>query len=105
FVIGNKYGLDVLCPVDDYGKFTEEAPGFEGMFYDKANKEITEKLKESGHLLHLSFIDHQYPHDWRTRKPVIFRATEQWFASVDPFREKMLEEIQRIQWTPSWGET
>lgn len=105
FVIGNKYGLDVLCPVDDYGKFTEEAPGFEGMFYDKANKEITEKLKETGHLLHLSFIDHQYPHDWRTRKPVIFRATEQWFASVDPFREKMLEEIQRIQWTPSWGET
>ncbi|MFC6227273.1 isoleucine--tRNA ligase [Paenibacillus allorhizosphaerae] len=104
FVVGQKYNLGVLCPVDNQGHFTAEAPGFEGMFYDKANKVITEKLTESGHLLHMSFIQHQYPHDWRTKKPVIFRATEQWFASVDKFRQEMLDEIKRINWTPEWGE-
>ncbi|KZE76405.1 isoleucine--tRNA ligase [Paenibacillus elgii] len=104
FVIGQKYGLGVLCPVDDQGHMTAEAPGFEGLFYDKANKAITEKLQESGHLLKMSFIQHQYPHDWRTKKPVIFRATEQWFASVDKFRQAMLDEIKRVKWTPEWGE-
>ncbi len=104
FQIGQRYGLDVLCPVDDQGKFTAEAPGFEGIFYDKANAMITEKLTESGHLLHMSFIKHQYAHDWRTKKPVIYRATEQWFASVDKFREEMLEQIKQVKWTPQWGE-
>jgi isoleucyl-tRNA synthetase len=104
FVIGQRYQIGVLCPVDDQGHFTTEAPGFEGMFYDKGNKVITEMLKESGHLLHMSMIQHQYPHDWRTKKPVIFRATEQWFASVDKFRQEMLDEIKRVKWTPSWGE-
>ncbi|MEB3100613.1 isoleucine--tRNA ligase [Ferviditalea candida] len=104
FIIGQRYQLGVLCPVDDQGKFTSEAPGFEGIFYDQANKMIAEMLKESGHLLHLGFIQHQYAHDWRTKKPVIYRATEQWFASVDKFRQQMLDEIKRIQWTPSWGE-
>lgn len=104
FEVGKKYGLDVLCPVDDQGKFTSDAPGFEGMYYDDANKPITEKLEASGHLLKLSFIQHQYPHDWRTKKPVIFRATEQWFASIDQFREEMLDEIKQVKWTPNWGE-
>ncbi|ULL17573.1 isoleucine--tRNA ligase [Paenibacillus sp. H1-7] len=104
FVIGQRYNLGVLCPVDDQGHFTAEAPGFEGMFYEKGNKIITDKLQESGHLLHMSTIQHQYPHDWRTKKPVIFRATEQWFASVDKFRQEMLDEIKRINWTPNWGE-
>ncbi|WP_256831199.1 MULTISPECIES: isoleucine--tRNA ligase [unclassified Paenibacillus] len=105
FVIGQKYNLGVLCPVDDQGHFTSEAPGFEGLFYEKGNKIITEKLQESGHLLHMTTIQHQYPHDWRTKKPVIFRATEQWFASVDGFRQAMLDEIKRLKWTPEWGET
>ncbi|GFR37487.1 isoleucine--tRNA ligase 1 [Insulibacter thermoxylanivorax] len=104
FEIGAKYNLGVLCPVDEQGKFTKEAPGFEGVFYDKANKMITEMLEASGHLLKLDFIKHQYPHDWRTKKPVIFRATEQWFASIDGFREAMLEEIKKLNWTPKWGE-
>ncbi|WP_074727046.1 isoleucine--tRNA ligase [Paenibacillus naphthalenovorans] len=105
FVIGQKYNLGVLCPVDDQGHFTSEAPGFEGLFYEKGNKIITERLQESGHLLHMTTIQHQYPHDWRTKKPVIFRATEQWFASVDGFRQAMLDEIKRLKWTPEWGET
>ncbi|ENH98310.1 isoleucyl-tRNA synthetase [Gracilibacillus halophilus YIM-C55.5] len=105
FVIGQAYGLDVLCPVDEKGYFTDEAPGFEGVFYDAANKEITQKLDEKGALLHLEFITHSYPHDWRTKKPTIFRATNQWFASIKDFRQDILNEIKRITWLPKWGET
>ncbi|MGF7031927.1 isoleucyl-tRNA synthetase [Paenibacillus mucilaginosus] len=104
FVIGQRYNLGVLCPVDDQGHMTSEAPGFEGLFYDKASKAVIEKLQESAHLLHQATIQHQYPHDWRTKKPVIFRATEQWFASIDKFRSEMLDEIKKINWTPEWGE-
>lgn len=104
FAVGQKYGIGVLSPIDDQGHFTSEAPGFEGQFYDSANKAITEKLKASGHLLHLGFIKHQYAHDWRTKKPVIYRATEQWFASIDGFRQTMLDEIKNVKWTPHWGE-
>ncbi|EGL82194.1 Isoleucyl-tRNA synthetase [Caldalkalibacillus thermarum TA2.A1] len=105
FYVGQKYNLGVLSPIDDRGYFTEEAPGFEGLFYDEANKVITQKLDEAGALLKLSFITHSYPHDWRSKKPVIFRATEQWFASIDGFREQMLEEIKKVKWVPAWGET
>ncbi|WP_026674355.1 isoleucine--tRNA ligase [Alkalihalobacterium bogoriense] len=105
YIVGQKYGLDVLCPVDDKGVFTDEAPGFEGLFYDTANKPITEKLDEAGALLKLSFITHSYPHDWRTKKPVIFRATAQWFASIKDFRKELLEAIQEVNWIPTWGET
>ncbi|GIN74356.1 isoleucine--tRNA ligase 1 [Bacillus sp. J14TS2] len=105
FYVGQKYGLDVLCPVDDKGCMTAEAPGFEGLFYDKANKAITDKLNEVGALLHLSFITHSYPHDWRTKKPIIFRATSQWFASIKDFREELLEAVKNVQWVPKWGET
>ena len=82
-----------------------EAPGFEGLFYDDANKVITQKLDEAGALLKLSFITHSYPHDWRSKQPVIFRATEQWFASIDGFRQTMLEAIKKVKWIPAWGET
>ncbi|MCA1062299.1 isoleucine--tRNA ligase [Rossellomorea sp. AcN35-11] len=105
FLVGKKYGLDVLCPVDDKGVMTSEAPGFEGLFYDKANKPITEKLEEAGALLKLNFITHSYPHDWRTKKPVIFRATAQWFASIDKFRKELLEAVNETKWVPAWGET
>ncbi len=104
FWVGKKYGLETLCPVDEKGVFTEEAPGFEGEFYDKANKSITQKLDELGALLHLEFITHSYPHDWRTKKPTIFRATSQWFASIKDFRDNILEEIKQIKWHPDWGE-
>ncbi|WP_026675945.1 isoleucine--tRNA ligase [Fictibacillus gelatini] len=105
FLVGRRYNLDVLCPVDDRGYMTNEAPGFEGLFYDEANKPITEKLKEQGALLKLSFITHSYPHDWRTKKPVIFRATAQWFASIKGIREQILAAIKEVNWHPGWGET
>jgi isoleucyl-tRNA synthetase len=105
YLVGKKYGLDILCPVNDKGVMTEEAPGFEGLFYDTANKQITEKLQETGALLKLEFITHSYPHDWRTKKPVIFRATPQWFASIDSFREDLLQAVKDTKWVPAWGET
>jgi len=104
FVVGQKYNLGVLCPVDERGYMTEEAPGFEGLFYDDANKKITEKLEEVGALLKLSFITHSYPHDWRTKKPTIFRATAQWFASIKDFRDELLQAIKETKWIPNWGE-
>jgi isoleucyl-tRNA synthetase len=105
FYVGQKYGLDVLCPVDDRGVMTSEAPGFEGLFYDAANKPIAQALDDAGALLKLSFFTHSYPHDWRTKKPVIFRATAQWFASIKDFRNELLEAVKETKWVPAWGET
>ncbi|UNL83948.1 isoleucine--tRNA ligase [Priestia koreensis] len=105
FIIGQKYGLDVLCPVDEKGYMTEEAGEFAGLFYDEANKPITQKLEEVGALVKLSFITHSYPHDWRTKKPTIFRATAQWFASIKDFRNELLDAIKETKWVPTWGET
>lgn len=105
FIVGQKYGLDVLCPVDDKGCMTADAPGFEGLFYEEANKPIGQKLEEAGALLKLSFITHSYPHDWRTKKPIIFRATAQWFASIAAFRGELLQAVEETKWVPAWGET
>ncbi len=103
YIVGKKYNLEVLSPVDSRGFYTDEAPGFEGIFYDKANPMITDLLKEKGALLKLSFFTHSYPHDWRTKKPVIFRATPQWFASIDKFRQDILDEIEKVDWIIPWG--
>ncbi len=98
------YHLPVLCPVDDKGLMMEEAGDFvAGQHVDKANKIIGQKLDELGHLLHLEFITHSYPHDWRTKKPVIFRATAQWFCSIDKIRDKLLSEIDNTNWLNPWG--
>ena len=84
---------------------TEEAGPFAGEFYDKANKPITDLLKENGSLLKLDFITHSYPHDWRTKKPVIFRATPQWFASIDKVRQDILDAIEETHFKVDWGKT
>ena len=99
FYYSRKYNLAVLSPVDGQGCYTDEAPGFEGMFYADANKVITDLLTEKGALLNLSYFVHSYPHDWRTKKPVIFRATPQWFASIDAFRQEILDVIENdVKW-------
>lgn len=99
FIIGKSYGLDVLSPVDNRGHFTNEAPGLEGMFYLKGQKQVLKWIEENGSLLfHEEFV-HSYPHDWRTKKPVIFRATPQWFASIDKFRQELLDIIENdVEW-------
>ncbi|MFC4770192.1 isoleucine--tRNA ligase [Effusibacillus consociatus] len=104
FLVGQHYGLPVLVPIDDHGKFTKEAGPFAGQFYAKANPVITEALKEAGSLLHEEAMDHSYPHCWRCKNPVIYRATEQWFGSIDTIRDELLEQIQQVKWNPSWGE-
>ena len=98
------YKLEVISPVDGRGIYTDEAPGFEGVYYEKANPMIIELLEEKGRLLKLDYFSHSYPHDWRTKKPVIYRATPQGFASIDAFREEILEAIAGVDWVPAWGE-
>ncbi len=105
FLIGKKYGLDVLCPVNERGIMTAEAGFVEGLFYEDANKEIGMKLEEVGALLKLRFITHSYPHDWRTNQPIIFRATAQWFGSIDKIKDELLNEVKKVKWTPEWGES
>ncbi|MGI6555529.1 MAG: isoleucine--tRNA ligase [Bacillota bacterium] len=103
YEVGVRYDLPVISPLDDNGNFTSEIPMLEGMPYYKANKEITKVLEENGSLMHLDFFNHQYPHCWRCKHPVIFRATEQWFASIKAFREDLLKAVDEVQWIPSWG--
>lgn len=105
--VGRRYGLPVFSPMDAQGKFTDEVPDPDlvGVFYEDANKIVTEKLEKAGALLKLSFFTHSYPHDWRTKKPVIYRATTQWFASIDKFRDQILEQIEKASFIPTWGKT
>lgn len=104
FVVGQKYGLDVYCPVDSKGFMMEEAGDrFAGLFVDDCNSEVIKALDELGVLLGVFEIIHSYPHDWRTKKPVIFRATPQWFASIDDLKQDILQAIQTVKWYPSWG--
>jgi len=104
FNTGKKYGLPVLCPVDEAGNLTEEAGPFAGTNVLKdANPTIIEALKAAGALLAEERYEHRYPYDWRTKKPTIFRATEQWFASVEGFRHQALEAIAAVEWLPASG--
>lgn len=105
FNVGQKYDLPVFSPVDAHGRYTDEVPELEGMFYQDVDKLMVEKLKDAGALLKLKVFTHSYPHDWRTKKPVIFRATTQWFASIAPFRDQILEQIDNAKFIPSWGKT
>ncbi|WP_270328141.1 isoleucine--tRNA ligase [Enterococcus malodoratus] len=100
-----KYSNDIISPVDDRGVMTADAPGFEGVFYDKVNPMVTDLLEKNGALLKLEFFTHSYPHDWRTKKPIIYRATPQWFASIDKFRQDILDEIEKVDWIIPWGKT
>jgi len=104
FNVGMKYDLPAFCPVDDRGCMTEEAGDFlVGQFVDKANITVIEKLSELGCLLAKESIVHPYPHDWRTKKPVIYRATTQWFASIEKIRSTLLSEIDQVNWVNDWG--
>lgn len=104
YMCGMKNGLDIVVTVDGKGYQTEEAGPFSGMFYEKSNAEIIKWLEENNLLLQKEVLNHSYPHCWRCKNPIIFRATNQWFASIDGFREKTLEEIKKVDWIPGWGE-
>lgn len=112
YITGQKYGLPILSPVDDGGKFTEEAGSFAGLQVvakgnekvSEANQAIIDALTKAGSLLKHEEYAHKYPYDWRTKKPTIFRATEQWFASVEGFRDSALDAIKTVTWIPATGE-
>ncbi|QDD71271.1 isoleucine--tRNA ligase [Lactobacillus amylovorus] len=105
FNVGQKYNLPIFNPVDAHGCYTDEVPELKGMFYQDVDKLMIQKLKDAGALLKLKVFTHSYPHDWRTKKPVIFRATTQWFASISPFRDQILDQIDKAEFIPSWGKT
>ncbi len=99
-----KNNLDIVVTIDSKGHQTEEAGIFAGMYYAKSDKEIIKWLDENGYLLASEVVNHSYPHCWRCKHPVIYRATNQWFASVDGFRKETLEAIKSVKWYPAWGE-
>ncbi|HKK90401.1 MAG TPA: isoleucine--tRNA ligase [Desulfobacteraceae bacterium] len=106
YLAGRKYGLEPYSPVQDNGCFTDEVKGFEGEFILKANKGIIEQLDRSSSLIKRTEMGHSYPHCWRCKKPVIFRATPQWFISMDKkgLRKNSLSAIDSVQWIPAWGQ-
>jgi isoleucyl-tRNA synthetase len=132
FVIGKRYGLDIYCPVDNAGRFTPEVEHFAGQRVFEANKQIVEFMKERGVLLFSEDYNHRYPHCWRCKNPVIFRATPQWFIAMDQAHQETVEkdedgrdrtnytdnlsetpatslrtaslrEIENVNWVPAWG--
>ncbi|MDF2686567.1 MAG: isoleucyl-tRNA synthetase, partial [Clostridia bacterium] len=104
YQVSLKYNnVPIIVPVDDKGYMTEEAGKFKGLYYEKSNTIILEELKALNALLAVQKVVHQYPHCWRCKNPVIFRATEQWFCSIDKFREQAIEACKQVKWVPEWG--
>jgi isoleucyl-tRNA synthetase len=105
YLTGVRYGLDIYNPVDDYGRYREDLEFFGGEKVPAVNPQVTAKLAEVGALLAEGQVSHSYPHCWRCKKPIIFRATEQWFISMEAnqLREKSLAHINDVQWIPHWG--
>ena len=105
FEVCKKYPeIPIVVPVDNKGILTEDAGQFAGLTTDEANKKISMNLEETGALFALEKIQHQYPHCWRCKSPIIFRATKQWFCSVNGFKDEAIKAIQEVKWIPSWGE-
>ncbi|HSR11716.1 MAG TPA: isoleucine--tRNA ligase, partial [Thermodesulfobacteriota bacterium] len=102
---GLEYNIPIYSPVDDLGRFTKDVDFFAGQYVFDANEAVIRKLKEVGALIHTEQYAHQYPHCWRCKNPIIFRATEQWFISMEKnqLRRKALEAIDKVTWIPSWG--
>ncbi|MCF8008338.1 MAG: isoleucine--tRNA ligase [Halanaerobiales bacterium] len=104
FLVGQEYGLDIYAPMDSKGYFTDQAEDFANLHYDQANIKVTDKLKEKDLLMELNFIDHQYPHCWRCKGALVFRATDQWFASIEAIKKEVIDAIHNVKWFPAWGE-
>lgn len=105
FYVCSKYGIKPQALVDSHGVYhTFEGDFIDGLFYEEVNTKVVEKLEKEGKLLQKEEIVHSYPHDWRTKKPIIFRATPQWFCSIQPIREDLLKAVSEVKWYPKWGE-
>ncbi|HEU4522762.1 MAG TPA: isoleucine--tRNA ligase [Thermoanaerobaculia bacterium] len=106
FNTGRRYNLEIYTPVNHRGEFTPDVPHWAGMHVFKANPLIVEHLRERGVLVHAETLTHQYPHCWRCKNPIVFRATEQWFISMEEtgLRGRALEEVRKVKWVPHWGQ-
>ena len=104
YLCGLKNGLDIVVTVNGKGYQTEGAGQFSGLKYDESNDKIIEWLEENKYLLHKQKLNHSYPHCWRCKNPIIFRATEQWFCSVDKFKDEAVKAAKSVKWIPAWGE-
>ena len=106
FAMGKKYGIEVLSITDEKGYMTEFAGHYAGLFYDDSNKVVGQDLETNGALIKLEWMTHSYPHDWRTKKPIIYWVTNQWFASIDKIRDELVDQIENnVKWYISWGKT
>jgi len=105
YVLGARHGLEILAPVDDSGRFTDRVPEFEGTKVFEANPKIVELLEREGMLLAGGNVDHSYPHCWRCKEPIVFRATEQWFISMAEtgLKDRAVEAVDQVTWVPTWG--
>lgn len=103
YIVGRNYNMKIVVPVDDRGYQTADAGKFAGMYYEESNKAILDDMKESGALLAAEVIEHEYPHCWRCKHPIIFRATPQWFCSVDAFKDDAVKACENVEWIPAWG--
>lgn len=107
FLVGQKYGIEVYNPVGDNGVYKDDTPMFAGQHVFKANQPIIDALRDAGNLMHAEAYEHSYPHCWRHKTPIIFRATPQWFISMEKqgLRQHALEQIKQVGWFPEWGES
>ena len=105
YLIGKQNQLEMIMHVQDDGTFNDYLPRYQGLFYEAANPLICTELRERAQLLKMSTIEHAYPHDWRTKKPIIYRGTPQWFVSIDKIRNKILTALERVQFYSEWGHT
>ncbi len=103
FEVGAQYGIPPICPVDDRGAFTEEAGRYKGKVVKRDDELVIQDLKEKGVLPSSETIVHRYGHCWRCKSPIIYRATEQWFIQVSKLKDRMLEEIDKVEWVPEWA--
>ena len=103
YLVGKQYNMNIVVPVDDRGYQTADAGKFAGMYYEESNQAILDDMKESGALFASEVIEHEYPHCWRCKHPIIFRATPQWFCSVDAFKADAVKACEDVEWIPAWG--
>ena len=105
FEVGLKYKLPVVSVLDEFGKGNENSIKYKGMFYEEINSAVSQDIKEAGLLLYEGKYEHSYPHCWRCKKPIVFRATRQWFIKVDDIKGEIIDEVREVKWIPSWGKT
>ena len=103
YIVSKAQNLNMIMHIDDQGYITSSGDDYAGMFYEKANKKVSQELQGTGQLLSLKFIKHSYPHDWRTGKPIMYRGVPQWFVNIKPIKKNILDALKKVKSFPLWG--